>query len=367
VKVGLAGTTAGELIAATTTPPFRTDVFVSGRDGYHTYRIPAIVVTNEGTLLAFCEGRKSSSSDHGDVDLVMKRSENNGETWLEQQVVYEKGRTDDITIGNPCPVVDGQTGIIWLPFCEDNNDVFITHSEDGGKTWVSPRKITSDVKDPEWGWYATGPGVGIQIQHGAKSGRLVIPCNHSVNRKRPGDNNYFSFKHSHVFYSDDHGKSWTLGASAAAGTNESQVVELTDGRLMLNMRNYNKTDGGKMRAVACSEDFGESWGKLQFDPTLIEPVCQASILRYSWPEDGQKSRILFSNPADREERVRMTVRLSYDEGRTWPVKRIVHPERCEYSCLTVLQDSTIGLLFKGDRKIMFVRFSLPWLAGDDSL
>jgi sialidase-1 len=131
------------------------------------------------------------------------------------------------------------------------------------------------------------------------------------------------------------------------------------------MRNYNEADNAKMRAVAYSEDFGASWGRLRFDPVLIEPVCQASILRYSWPKNGQKSRILFSNPADKEERVRMTVRLSYDEGQTWPVKRVVHPERCEYSCLTVLPDATIGLMFKGDRKIMFTKFSLAWLVGDD--
>jgi len=152
--------------------PSHLDVYTSGQDGYHTYRIPAIVLTTEGTLLAFCEGRKTGRGDHGDLDLVLRRSTDGGKTWEPMQLVYEEGGTAKITIGNPCPVVDRTTRTVWLPFCRNNDRVLLTHSTDDGKTWAEPVEITENVKRPEWGWYATGPGHGIQLS----GGRLVIPC-----------------------------------------------------------------------------------------------------------------------------------------------------------------------------------------------
>ena len=255
--------------------PFRSDVFVSGRQGYHTYRIPALIVSSKGTLLAFCEGRKTSRADHGDLDLVLRRSKDRGKTWQATQLVYEEGGAKKITIGNPCPVLDRDTGRIWLPFTRNNDDVFITSSGDDGKTWTKPRRITKSVKKSDWGWYATGPGVGIQLRRGRYKGRLVIPCDHRASGNRRGTT------HSHVFFSDNHGKTWKLGGTVASHTNECQVVELADGTLMINMRNYWGRDGkqkdkDRMRAVAVSRDGGETWGKLRFDSTLIESICQAS-------------------------------------------------------------------------------------------
>lgn len=343
------------------------DVYVSGRDGYHTYRIPAAIATPSGALLAFCEGRKTSSRDHGDIDLLVKRSEDGGRTWSRQQIVYEEGGTAEITIGNPCPVVDRERGTIWLPFCRDNRHVLVTHSRDDGRTWSWPVEITPHVKRPDWGWVATGPGAGIQITGGPHRGRLVIPCDHGTTAAgRP-------VKRSHVFLSDDHGRSWRLGGVVADHTDECQVVETADGRLMINMRNYWERDGGRperggMRAIAFSADGGESWSDVEFDPALVEPVCQASLLRYSLAALHGRNRLLFSNPADRDQRVRLKVRLSYDEGKSWPVARTLHEGPAAYSSLVVLADGTIGCLYERGEKspyetITFARFNLEWLAG----
>lgn len=346
------------------------DVFISGIDGYHTYRIPSLLVSRRGTLLAFCEGRKDDRRDHGDIDLLIKRSSDGGRTWSKSQIVYEEGGTAKITIGNPCPVIDAATGTIWLSFCRNNSDVLMTKSADDGVTWSAPADITQRVKRPGWDWYATGPGVGIQLTRGPARGRLVIPCDHRE------EVNGESVMHSHVFYSDDSGATWSLGGSAGPHTNECQVVELADGSLMLNMRNYwgragNRRDRDAMRAVSISADGGETWGAIAFDATLIEPVCQASFIRHSWPGPGSRSSLLFSNPASASDRRGLTVRMSYDEGKTWPVSRVLHPGPAAYSCLATLADGRIACLYEAGEKhayekIVCARFTLEWLTGESS-
>ena len=345
-----------------------TDVFVSGKDGYHTFRIPALIVTTRGTLLAFCEGRKTSRSDHGDIDLVLRRSADGGKTWGPLEVVHEEGGTAKITIGNPCPVLDQASGTLWLTLCRNNNDVLVTHSTDDGKTWATPRDITKDVKQAGWTWYATGPGVGIQLERGPHKGRLLIPCDHRI--KASGRVTF-----SHVFYSDDRGRTWRLGGTAAKHTNECQAVQAADGTLLLNMRSYwwqrgkvKEREG--LRAVARSADGGETWGALSFDQALIEPVCQASFLRYTLAKAQGRNRLLFANPASKTARHRMTVRLSYDEGRTWPVSRLIHAGSAAYCCLAALPDTRIGLLYERDgyKTIAFTAFTLGWLTnGKDTL
>ena len=349
-------------------PEAQVDVFVSGADGYHTYRIPALLATPKGTLLAFCEGRKAGRSDHGDIDLVLRRSSDNGKTWGPLEVVHEEGGTRKITIGNPCPVVDQATGTIWLPFCRNNNHVFVTQSADDGKTWAAPREITKDVKKPSWTWYATGPGVGIQLRRGPNKGRLVIPCDHR--EKATGGTMY-----SHVFYSDDHGKTWTLGGTLDKHTDECQVVETADGSLLLNMRSYwgrvaKRKDRDGLRAIARSRDGGRTWSELWFDKTLIEPVCQASFIRYTLAETHGRNRLLFSNPASKRRRERMTIRLSHDEGKTWPVAKLLYAGSAAYSCLAVLPDLSVACLYERDgyKRITFARFTLEWLTdGTDRL
>lgn len=352
----LAGPT---VLVAGKSSPAQGDVFISGRDGYHTYRIPALVVTKSGALLAFCEGRKTSSADHGDVDLVLSRSPDNGKTWQPMQLVYEEGGTAKVTIGNPCPVVDRTTGTIWLPFCRDNNRVFITHSTDDGVTWSKPKEITEDVSRPKWRWYATGPGHGVQLANG----RLLIPCDHSpqpVGSKTRGPQ-----AHSHVFYSDDHGQTWKLGGSTDIGMHECQAVQRADGSLLLSMRNYL---GRQRRAWATSTDSGLTWSKSRFWSDVYCPVCQASIQRYSLKPGLSKVPILHSGPGG-PGRTNLTIRLSRDEGHSWPVARVIHHGPSAYSDLVVLPNGDIGCLYeRGDEhpyeRITFTRFCLDWLSGD---
>lgn len=326
-------------------------LFTGGQGGYHTYRIPAITVTTRGTILAFCEGRKLGGGDAGDIDLLVKRSTDNGKSWGGQQVIWDDGGN---TCGNPCVVVDRDTGTIWLLMTwnrgddhepaiiartsKDTRRVFVTSSSDDGLTWAKPAEITADVKPAGWTWYATGPGSGIQIENGPHKGRLVIPCDHIEAETR----HYFS----HVITSDDHGKSWKLGGSTPGHqVNECEVVELAGGRLMLNMRNYDKSK--RARQVAISDDGGATWQEQRFDETLVEPICQAAIRRLRWPAAGRPGVLLFSNPASATGRVNMTVRASLDDGRTWPLSRVIHAGRSAYSDLAVLANGEIAILYEG--------------------
>ncbi len=344
-------------------------LFESG-EGYHTYRIPAMTTTTKGTILAFCEGRETRG-DAGKIDILLRRSLDNGKTWTPVQVVWSDHGN---TCGNPCPVTDHETGTIWLlathNLGEDKEKmiiqgksqgtrtVWVCKSDDDGVTWSPPVEITQSTKKNEWTWYATGPGAGIQLTTGAYKGRLVIPCDHIEKNEKK----YYS----HIIYSDDHGQSWKLGGTTPQDqVNECEVVELSDGRLMLNMRNYDRAQ--KSRAVSYSDDGGLSWSAIQHDPALIEPICQASIRRYSFSGTSEKKTcLLFSNPASSEARVNMTVRLSCDDGKTWPVSKVLYAGPSAYSCLTVLSDGTAACLYEmgQDRyyeKIAFDRFSMEWL------
>jgi sialidase-1 len=347
--------------------PAETTVFSAGTEGYPHFRIPAAVVTTKGTLLAFAEGR--TGGDSGDIDLVCKRSTDGGKTWGPLQVVWDDGEN---TCGNPTPVVDAATGTIWLLMTwnlgtddekailagtsKDVRHVYVTHSGDDGKTWAKPTKISASARKPHWRWYATGPGNGIQLTQGKHKGRLVIPCNHSDHSQ--GGHPY----RSHVLYSVDHGKTWAIGGVEEDRTNESAVAELADGALLHSMRSYH---GKGLRAMAVSKDGGESWGKVNLDAALETPVCQASLVRYSWPdEQGGKSRLLFSSPAGKK-REHLTVWVSHDEGKTWPVRKEVYASGSGYSSLVALPDGKIGVLYEKDgaKTLTLATFALEWLEG----
>jgi sialidase-1 len=343
--------------------PEQTDLFVGGQSGYHTIRIPALVTTMKGTVLAFAEGRKDVGSDQGPHDIVLRRSFDGGKTWTPLQVIANDGTN---ALNNPTTVVDRDTGTTWLLIIRTStkrykddgevekatgrvSDMWVMHSDDEGATWVGPTDITKSVNRPDWKRIVPGPGVGIQMQ----SGRLVISCNHEIGSEPV----------NHVIYSDDHGNTWRLGGSTDAKTDENQVVELADGSLMLNIRNYREKGH---RGISISKDGGLTWSNVVNDPTLIEPVCMASLIRYTQSPPFMKNRLLFSNPATQTERIKMTVRVSYDEGNTWPVAKLLNVGPSGYSCLTVLPDMKIGCLYeRGEHstveKLTFARFSLEWL------
>jgi sialidase-1 len=324
------------------------DLFLAATHGYDTFRIPSLIPTAKGSLLAFCEGRRNSRSDSGDIDIVLRRSTDRGRSWSAPVTILDMGPD---TVGNPCPVVDRKTGVIFLLLTSnpghviekqiidqsvsDTRRVFLSSSSDDGLTWSKPADITLSAKDPSWTWYATGPGVGIQL----RTGRLLIPCDHADARTK-------AF-HSHCIYSDDHGRTWRRSERTAEKTNECQVAELRDGSVLLNMRSYH---GHNRRAIARSRDGGVTWSDLSFDQTLVEPVCQASLIRAG-------NLLLFSNPASTR-RENMTVRASRDDGQTWPQHLVLHPGPSAYSCLAPLSRNRFACLYERGERSPYERITL---------
>lgn len=334
----------------------RVDVYVGGQDGYHTYRIPAIVVTAKGTVLAFCEGRKSSVHDYGNIDLLLKRSKDNGLAWSQQIVVHEEGDDAEITIGNPCPIVDRQ-GVVHLLFTRNNQRLFHTRSTDDGHTWSKPIEHTGILAGFAYPLVrvATGPGHGIQIT----SGRLIAPV-WVCDRPLPDVNKEPTYARyqAGVIYSDDRGVTWhagTLVPPALDRLNENTVFQRADGLLSMNLRG--RKHG--VRVVSESTDGGQTWTTPVPDPNLPCPTCQASILRLSPRE------VIFSNPAS-DTRTNLTIRWSRDDARTWPHSRVLDPGPSGYSDLAVTQDGHILCLYEcGERayhqKIMVARFNRAWI------
>jgi len=239
--------------------------------------------------------------------------------------------------------------------------VFITSSTDDGKTWSAPRNLSDTTTKPDWTWVATGPGIGIQLTRGAHKGRLVIPCDHK--RNLPGGAQEMN---SHMMFSDDGGATWRISAPIQTGGNECQVIERDDGSLLVNTRMQGDWQG--LRGTATSADGGATWTAIAHEQQIPCPKCQGSLLRHD------DRRLLFSNPFPPEPkdgkpsgaRVRMTVRLSNDEGKTWPFAKRLHEGPSAYSSLARLPDGTILCLYEGGVKgayesLRLARFSLEWL------
>ena len=347
------------------------DVFINGRNGYPAFRIPALITTRGGLLLAFAEGR-ASLHDHARNDIVLKRSTNGGKTWGPLQVVHEDGTN---SLGNPTAVLVRETGRVLLMYqryaagfdehkAEPGLDgpricrTFTQHSDDEGATWSKPLEVTTQVKrSTVVTSTATGPGIGIQLARGKHAGRILMPFNQGP---------YGKWK-VYAAMSDDGGKSWRYGETAPEGAagyaNEVQFVELNDGSVMLNARNQG--GGERLRKISISRDGGETWSTTRHDAALIEPVCQASILRHPGHGDPARDVFLFSNPATQTGRTNGTIRLSRDEGKTWPVSRVLFPGGFAYSCLASLPDGVVGCLFERDgmKKVSFARFTVGWVEG----
>ena len=302
------------------------DLYVCGEAGYAGFRIPSLCVAPNGTLLAFAEGRVGDMDDWGDIDLVVKRSTDNGRTWSELEMIWDYGAE---SVSNPTVVTDRTNGRIWL-FAVLNSEaeadrardgVYCKYSDDNGATWSEERLILNERNWP-------GPGNGIQLLYGEEAGRLIIPCR------------------NFVLFSDDHGETWKKSASNNSG-GETTIVELPDGTLMRNDRGT--SDG--LRRISYSTSGGMFWQNYQNHPLLIESNnngCQASqICFYRFEEDGTLTQsLIFCNPAHPTRRVNLTVRVSEDNGETYPYALLIDYLTSAYSALAQLGTDHVALLYE---------------------
>jgi sialidase-1 len=346
----------------------QTDVFVGGTEGYHTFRIPAIVVSPRGVILAFCEGRKFESQDAGKIDLVLKRSHDGGKTWGPLQIL---ATGPDRRCGDPVPLVERKTGAVLIVYMKfpatltvpdllagkGPKNVMVSRSTDDGATWGPAKDITAQVRGPGWDTYATGPCHGLQLA----SGRLIVPCYHLI--KGQTLENEGEFNASHLIYSDDGGEIWKVGGIAPQASDECVAVETADGSVYLNMR-YEKK-GATMRLEGWSRDHGATLTDIREVPELLDPQCQGSAIRFTEAKTQGRNRVLFSNLVSRT-RDHLRVSLSYDECKSWPSSKLINEGPAGYSDLAIHTDQSVLCLYergltKYYERITLARFSLEWL------
>jgi len=337
-------------------------VFTQGEGGYFCIKIPDLLVTGNGTLLAFGEARRVSCADHTWVDLVVKRSFDGGATWSPMQIVYSNSTPEHyVTIGNAAPVLIAATGRVLVPFCRNNAEVLQTYSDDNGATWAPPVNLTGVVK-PDWKWVATGPPAGLQLA----SGRLLIPSYHTPFADDDGEDS-----HSYVMLSDDMGENWRLGGELTGPhlSNECQAVELAPDIILLNTR------GLELRRLqALSMDGGETFGPTQVVESLPQPLegVEGSIIMHP------SGLLLLSNPNEDNIvglRYNMSIHISSDNGTTWKAVLQLDKDASAYSALRVMPDgSRVGILYEISnqteivfipQKIVFRTFSLPFSSYED--
>lgn len=364
--------------------PEKQDLFVGGQGGYELYRIPGIVITSKGTLLAYCEARKSAKSDWGQIDLLSRRSTDGGKTWSDvapigklpkdikkNQVALAKrlGKADEFTMNNPTAIA-GSDGTLHLLYCVEYARCFYMRSTDDGVTFSEPVEITDTFQkfqtDYAWKVLATGPAHGIQT----KRGRLVVPIWLSTG----------TGGHAHrpsavsTIYSDDNGRSWQRGEIVVQhnakhiNPSETIVTELSDGRVMLNIRSESKE---QRRLISISSDGATRWSEPEFDDELFEPICMASIVRF----DDQHLIYAYPNSAKPgkqpgRDRKNLTIKVSTDDAATWKWSRVLDPGFSAYSDLAVGRDGTIYCLYesgpggKAYGALTLARFSLDWAKGN---
>jgi sialidase-1 len=359
-------------------------VRAAGQDGADTYRIPGLVTTNAGTLVAVYDIRYNNSKDlQEDIDIGMSRSTDGGRTWESMKVIMDMGEYGGLPqnlngTGDPSILYDHISGTLWVAALwmsgsapdkmlwwasqpgmtpQETGQFILVKSTDDGLTWSDPINITRQIKDPAWQLLLQGPGRGIALDDGT----LVFPAQFKadIGTKALDGGQYAS--HSTIVYSKDGGETWQIGTGAKSNTTEAQVVHLSDGTLMLNMRDdRNRSDKSATngRAVAVTADMGRSWTvHPSSNSALPEPNCMASLIASDVKIEGIRKRVLFfSNPNDKSERIRMTVKASTDQGMTWPMENQIElfgPSGYGYSCLTMVDENHVGILYEGVKELYF--------------
>lgn len=349
----------------------------NGEEGFPNYRIPALTVTTDGDLLASYDGRPTEDDSPGPNSVLQRRSTDNGQTWQDTEVIAA-GQTDEPIYGysDPSYIVDRHTGDIFnfhvfsmdkgfidsKPGTDvaDRNVIHanVARSTDNGQSWASETITAAITPDRSWRSRFAASGQGIQLQYGPHRGRLIQQFTVMTGPS------FLPFKAVSV-YSDDHGQTWQAGELVGRNMDENKVVELSDGRVMLNSRDSGKSG---YRKVAYSEDGGHSYGEVRLEKQLPDPANNASIIR-AYPNAPQGSDdakvLLFSNAADKNSRSNGTVRMSCDDGQTWPVSKVFEPGAMDYSTMATLPDGNIGMLFERGPSagISFAKFNLAWLDG----
>lgn len=368
-------------------PQSRIPVFTSGTDGHKSYRIPAIIGLPNGRLFSFCEGRANNAGDFGDINIVLKRSDDRGKTWSAIKTVVDY---DSLQAGNPAPVVDLADpaypgGRIFLFYNTGNNhegevrkgnglrEAWYITSTDQGETWSPPVNITAQVHRPrqsqtnpaydfpeDWRSYANTPGHAMQFAFGLYKGRIFVAANHSAGDPQPKFRDYAA----HGYYTDDHGKTFQLAETVnIPGSNEATATDLAEGRLMMNIRN--QSGNIRSRIIALSHTGGATWDTAYFDHRLPDPVCEGSILTIG-TKNG-KHILAFSNAADSANRDNLTLRISFDEGRTWKKSIVVDKSppgkernHAAYSDIVKVKKREIGVLFESQNYSSIVFQRIKW-------
>ncbi|KVV14848.1 sialidase family protein [Flavobacterium sp. TMP13] len=329
------------------------------KEGVSCYRIPSIITALNGDVIAAIDERVPSCGDlrsNNDINIVMRRSADSGKSWSKIQTIVDYPLGESAS--DPSMIVDESSGEIFMFFnymnLETEKDVYylkMVSSKDNGLTWSTPTDITAQITKPEWkkDFKFITSGRGLQT----KSGELL----HTIVNLEKG---------LFVFKSDDHGKNWSLIDTPILPADESKIMELEDGSWMINSR-VSKVG---VRYIHTSTDHGKTWTSNP-DSQLIDPACNASFIRYSLKDKKySKNRLLFSNVNSPNKRENLTVKISYDEGKTWSKGKTIYVGESAYSSMTVLKNGDIGLFFEKDgyKKNAFVSFSLDWLTdGTDAV
>lgn len=366
-------------------------LFEARQGGYHVYRIPGLLTTPGGAVLASCEARQGRGGDWDPIDILTRRSLDGGRTWDVPRKLVDHTQFGEGNANNFMALADHETGRVIVLFCHKYARYFQMHSDDDGETFSDPVEITGFLEPLRekypWKVIAAGPGHGIQL----RNGRLMVPLWMSTGEGSEFGSGKLGHRPSAVstLYSDDHGESWQCGelvcdtGGEILCPSEGLLLELADSRVLLNFRSESPRH---RRLIAISPDGAADWSEPVFDDDLVEPICHASLIRLNWPVNEEPGRVLFVNPNSEGptpkshdwrdgwtgvgKRQNLTARLTFDDGRTWPIAKVIEPGPSGYSDLAVAPDGQVLCLFEcgrvdreigDDRCLMLARFGPEWI------